>query len=71
MNSNIGKGLVAVVVLTASAAANAAIDTSAVTSGVTEAQTAILAVLGALTALSVAIFGVAKVYAFIKRKAGG
>ena len=70
MNKNIIKGLALAGVLTASAAANAAIDTTAVTAGITEAQTAILAVLGALTALSIAIFGVSKVHSFIKRKAG-
>lgn len=46
------------------------VDTTAVIAGIGSAQTAILAVIGALTSLSVAIFGVAKVYAFIKRKAG-
>ena len=50
--------------------AHAQVDVSAVTSGIGEAQAAILAVIGGLLALSVAIFGVAKVYAFIKRKAG-
>lgn len=57
--------------MVAVAAANAAgIDTTAVTGGISDAQTAILAVIGALTGLSVAIFGVAKVYGFVKRKAG-
>jgi hypothetical protein len=51
-------------------AAHAAVDVSAVTSGIGDAQTAILSVLGGLVALSVAIFGISKVYAFIKRKAG-
>lgn len=67
------KAVVVVAAVTASFAASAAgagIDTTAVTSGITDAQTAILAVIGSLTALSVAIFGVAKVYGFIKRKAG-
>lgn len=71
MNHNIIKGLVVVGAISASVAASAAgIDTSAVTTGISDAQTAILAVIGALTGLSVAIFGVAKVYGFIKRKAG-
>lgn len=71
MNRNIIKGLALVVAISASAAASAAgIDTTAVTTGISDAQTAILAVIGALTGLSVAIFGVAKVYGFIKRKAG-
>ena len=50
--------------------AHAQVDVSSVTSGIGEAQTAILSVLGGLLALSVAIFGISKVYAFIKRKAG-
>lgn len=55
----------------ASAPAFAVIDTASVTAGITEAQTAILAVIGALLALSVAIFGISKVYSFVSRKAGG
>lgn len=58
------------VTVAAANAQTAAIDTAAVTGGISDAQTAILAVIGALTSLSVAIFGVAKVYGFIKRKAG-
>jgi hypothetical protein len=69
------KAVLIVALITAAGVANAqetvpAIDTAAVTEGITAARTAILAVLGALTSLSVAIFGVAKVYGFIKRKAG-
>ena len=57
--------------LVAVASASAAgVDTTAVVAGITDSQTAILAVIGALTGLSVAIFGVSKVYGFIKRKAG-
>lgn len=48
----------------------APIDTTTMTTGISEAQTAILAVIGALIALSVAIFGVTKVYSFISKKAG-
>jgi hypothetical protein len=71
MNRNSIKALAIAAAVSASTIANAAgIDTSAVTTGITDAQTAILAVIGALTGLSVAIFGVAKVYGFIKRKAG-
>lgn len=51
-------------------AAHAQVDVSAVTAGIGDAQTAILSVVGGLLALSVAIFGIAKVYAFIKSKAG-
>lgn len=71
MNRNSIKALAVVAAVSCSTAASAAgIDTTAVTTGITDAQTAILAVIGALTGLSVAIFGVAKVYGFIKRKAG-
>lgn len=71
MNRNSIKALVVVGAVSASAIASAAgIDTAAVTTGITDVQTAILAVIGALTGLSVAIFGVTKVYSFIKRKAG-
>lgn len=48
----------------------AAIDVTAATTGIGEAATALASVIGALLALSVGLFGVAKVYAFIKRKAG-
>lgn len=65
------KTVVPVVALAAaSAPAFAVIDTASMTAGISEAQTAILAVIGALIALSVAIFGVTKVYSFISKKAG-
>ncbi len=50
--------------------ARAAIDVADVLTGIGDAQTAILAVIGALLALSVAIFGLSKVYSFVKRRAG-
>ena len=53
-----------------SAASHAAIDVADVVTGIGEAGVAILAVIAALLALSVSIFGLAKVYGFIKRKAG-
>lgn len=46
------------------------IDTTAVLSGITDAQTAVLAIITALLAMSTAIFGLAKVYAFVRRRAG-
>lgn len=52
------------------APAFAVIDIAAATAGVTEAQTAILSLIGALLALSVAIFGIVKVYNFVSKKAG-
>jgi len=51
-------------------AADGAIDVTGAVTGISQAQTAILAVIGALLAMSIAIFGLAKVYTFIKRKAG-
>ncbi len=70
MNKNIQKGLVAVGVLVAAGSASAAIDVTATTTGITDATTALLAVVGALMSLSVGLFGITKVYGFIKRKAG-
>jgi hypothetical protein len=48
----------------------AAIDVTAVTTGITDAGVAISAVIAGLMALSVLIFGVVKVYRFVSRKAG-
>jgi hypothetical protein len=70
MKRNVQKGLLAAVTLVSVGAANAAIDVTATTQGITDAQTALLAVIGGLVSLSVALFGISKVYAFIKRKAG-
>jgi hypothetical protein len=50
--------------------AHAAIDITTATTGITDASVALLALLGALMALSATIFGVAKVYAFLKKKSG-
>lgn len=50
--------------------ANAVIDVTAVLTGITDAQTALLAVIGGLMALSVALFGIVKVYHFVSKKAG-
>lgn len=54
----------------ATGAAQAAIDVSDVVSGVGEISVAVLAVLGAMLAVSVAVLGLGKVYAFVKRRAG-
>jgi hypothetical protein len=54
----------------AATSAHAVIDIAGVLSGIGEAQTAILSVIGALLALSVAIFGIVKVYRFVSSKAG-
>lgn len=61
----------AAVTLVAATSAHAVIDITAVTGGITDASVALVAIIGALMALSVGIFGIAKVYGFIKRKAGG
>lgn len=50
--------------------AHAVIDVAAVQTGISDAQTAILAIIGALLALSTAIFGMVKVYRFVSRRAG-
>lgn len=50
--------------------AHAAIDIAGVLLGITDAQTAIMSVIGALLALSVALFGIVKVYRFVSGKAG-
>jgi len=50
--------------------AHAVMDITAVTTGITDAQTAVLAIITALLAMSTAIFGLAKVYAFVRRRAG-
>ena len=58
------------VAVAAAHAADGAIDTTTITAGIVAVSVAILAVIAALTSLSVSIFGVSKMYAFIKRKAG-
>lgn len=50
--------------------AHAVIDVTGVTAGITDAQTAVLAIIGALLTLSIAIFGIVKVYNFVSKKAG-
>ncbi len=62
--------MLALSMLVFSPSAFAVIDISAATGGIADAQTALLALLGALIALSAAIFGVVKVYGFIRRKSG-
>jgi hypothetical protein len=46
------------------------VDTTAVLAGITDAQTAISAVITALLALSTAVFGIRKIQAFVSRRAG-
>lgn len=71
MNKNVQKGLLACgCFLVAGAASAEGIDVTSVTAGITAAAAALLAVIGSLMALSVSLFGISKVYSFIKRKAG-
>lgn len=50
--------------------AHATIDVTAVTTGITDAQTAITTIITNLLALSTALFGLALVYRYVKRRAG-
>jgi hypothetical protein len=70
MTKQIQRGLMAVGAFALTSPAFAAIDVTAVTGGITEAGTALLAVIGGLLAMSVLILGIGKVYAFVKRRAG-
>lgn len=63
-------GVAAALVFVTGIASAAGIDTTAVLLGITDAQTAVLAIITALLAMSTAIFGLAKVYAFVRRRAG-
>jgi len=62
-------GLVTMAVGTAQPA-NATIDVTTALSGVTDAQTAILAVIGALMTLATTLFGIMMVYKFLHKKSG-
>lgn len=71
MNKNVQRGLFLVGAMAVLGTASAdPIDVTSVTAGITSAGTALLAVIGGLMALSVSLFGITKVYGFIKRKAG-
>lgn len=59
-----------IAVLLAAGQAHAVIDITAATAGVSDAGVALLALLGAMIALSASIFGVGKVYSFLRKKAG-
>lgn len=58
------------VALAVASPAHAVVDITAALAGVTDAQTALLALLAAFIGLSAALFGVVKVYGFLKRKTG-
>ncbi len=63
-------GLFMAALLMVSGSAFAVIDVTAVTAGITDAQTALAVIIAAFLALSVAILGLSKVYAFVRRRAG-
>lgn len=65
MNMNIKRGLLAVGALVAVGSANAAIDITAATAGVADAQTAVLGVLAVMITMAAAIFGVKKVLSLL------
>lgn len=50
--------------------ASAVVDITGALSGVTDAQTAILAVIGALMTLATTLFGIMMVYKFLHKKSG-
>ena len=52
------------------AQAQAAIDVTAAVGGVTDAQTAILAVIAALMTMATVLFGITMVYRFLNKKSG-
>lgn len=59
-------GLFAIMLGFAAVPAFAVIDITAVTTGITDAQTAMLSILAALLALAIALFGVTMVYKYVK-----
>ncbi len=67
MNKNIQRGLVLVGVLATTGAANAAIDITAATAGISDAQTAVLAVIAAMIVMAAAVFGMKKVLSLLGR----
>lgn len=67
---NLLRGLLGAVASLFAVSSFAAIDVTAVITGITDAQTAIITVITALMGLSVAIFGVVKVYNFVSKKSG-
>jgi hypothetical protein len=67
------KNLLALVVLAvgfASSPAFAVIDVVAATTGISDAQTAILSVIAGLMTLATTLFGIMMVYRFVSKKSG-
>lgn len=67
MNKNIQRGLLAAGVLVAAGSANAAIDITTATAGITDAQTAVVTVLGLMITMAAAVFGLRKVIGLLGR----
>lgn len=62
MNKNIVRGLMAVGVLAAVGSAHAAIDTTSALAGVTDAQSAVVAVIGGMITFAIAVYGLKRVW---------
>jgi len=67
LKSKFGRLALIATPLLASAPAFAAIDVTSATAGISDAQTAVLAVLAALIVMSAAVFGVKKVLRLLGR----
>jgi hypothetical protein len=68
MNKNTLRALAIVAgsAVLAAGSAHAAIDTTAALAGVTEAQTAVLAVIGGMITMAIAVFGLKKVWSMFR-----
>ncbi len=67
MSKNIQRGLLAVGALVAVGSANAAIDITSATTGIADAQVAVVTVLGLMITLAAAVFGLRKVISLLGR----
>lgn len=67
MNRNIFRGLAAVGAVTLATASHAAIDVTAATAGITDAQTAVITVIGAMITFAAARYGLRKVLGLLGR----
>lgn len=68
MSANVSRlFLLGVLVLASAGSAMAATDVTAATTGIADAQTAVLSVLGAMVTMAAAVFGVRKVLKLIGR----
>lgn len=67
MNKNIIRGLAAVGAVTLATASHAAIDVTTATTGITDAQTAVITVIGAMITFAAARYGLKKVLGLLGR----